>query len=399
MSIISILAITVVAVFCLPVSATIINIPDDYPTIQQGIDASYDGDTVLVQPGTYVENINFNGHNIVLGSLFLTTGDTSHISQTVIDGDSSGSVVTFGGNENSTANITGLTLQNGSNDFGGGIRCPGSSSPLIKNNVIVGNWAEWGGGGIYFESNISMVRRNIIYDNFTYGYGGGVLCLYNSNPTLINNTFSNNFAFWGGGICCMHTSYPIITNTIFWGDSAFADGDEVFGDDASWPTFTYCDIKNNIWPGEGNIDADPMFLDPVNGDFNLITGSPCIDAGDPDTPLDPDNTRADMGALYHNQQVDIKGNDKLLTEISLSQNFPNPFNNSTVIRYKLTQKSQVTIEIYDILGRKVALMIDEQQPAGYHQAVWRDDGYSSGIYFYKLQAGDYVEMKKMTLVK
>ena len=58
-------------------SATVINIPADYATIQAGIDASSDGDTVLVQPGTYVENINFNGHNVVLGSLFLTTGDTS----------------------------------------------------------------------------------------------------------------------------------------------------------------------------------------------------------------------------------------------------------------------------------------------------------------------------------
>ena len=56
-------------------SSTIINIPADYPSIQQGIDAGNNGDTVLVQPGTYYENINFNGHNVTLASLFLTTGD------------------------------------------------------------------------------------------------------------------------------------------------------------------------------------------------------------------------------------------------------------------------------------------------------------------------------------
>ena len=56
---------------------------------------SSDGDTILVQPGTYVENIDFSGRNIVLGSLFLTTGDTTYIAQTIIDGDSSGSVVTI----------------------------------------------------------------------------------------------------------------------------------------------------------------------------------------------------------------------------------------------------------------------------------------------------------------
>ena len=71
------------------VSAATINVPADYAMIQAGINASSNGDTVLVHPGIYVEHINFNWHNIVLGSLFLTTGDTSYISQTIIDGDSS----------------------------------------------------------------------------------------------------------------------------------------------------------------------------------------------------------------------------------------------------------------------------------------------------------------------
>ena len=75
--------------------ATTINIPADYSTIQAGIDASSDGDTVLVAEGTYVENINYNGKNIVVGSLYLTTSDTSYISSTIIDGDQAGSVVTF----------------------------------------------------------------------------------------------------------------------------------------------------------------------------------------------------------------------------------------------------------------------------------------------------------------
>jgi hypothetical protein len=128
-----------VAVFYMSSSATIINVPDDYETIQEGIDASTDGDTVLVQPQTYVENINFNGHNIVLGSLFLTTGDTSYISTTVIDGASSGSVVTFANGENSTAALKGFTVQNGiSIEGGAGILCY-NSSPLIAYNTIRNN--------------------------------------------------------------------------------------------------------------------------------------------------------------------------------------------------------------------------------------------------------------------
>lgn len=70
-----------------------INIPADYPTIQEGTDTASAGDTVLVQPGTYVENINYNGKNIVVGSLTLTTGDTTFISQTIVDGDSSGTLI------------------------------------------------------------------------------------------------------------------------------------------------------------------------------------------------------------------------------------------------------------------------------------------------------------------
>ncbi|MBC8383414.1 MAG: hypothetical protein H8E22_06400, partial [Candidatus Cloacimonetes bacterium] len=72
-----------------------INIPADYSTIQAGINAAIAGDIVLAQPGTYVENINFNGKNITVASLFITTQDTSHISQTIIDGNQNGSVVIF----------------------------------------------------------------------------------------------------------------------------------------------------------------------------------------------------------------------------------------------------------------------------------------------------------------
>jgi len=161
--------ISILAVFAVTISlnATVINIPDDYATIQAGIDASSNGDTVLVQPGIYVENINFNGHNIVLGSLFLTTGDTSYIEQTVIDGDSSGCVVIFTNNEDSTAAIIGLKIQGGFSDLGGGVYCL-SASPKIFRNIITNNSSCWG-GGIYCENSNSLIISNSVLDNVGLG--------------------------------------------------------------------------------------------------------------------------------------------------------------------------------------------------------------------------------------
>ncbi len=88
----------------------------DYTAIQTAIDASTtaDGDTVLVYPGTYTENINYNGKNIVVGSLYLSTQDTSYISSTIIDGNQSGSVVTFENGEGNSAQLIGFKITNGS---------------------------------------------------------------------------------------------------------------------------------------------------------------------------------------------------------------------------------------------------------------------------------------------
>lgn len=109
--------------------ATVINIPADFITIQEGIDNSTNGDTVLVHPGTYVENLTISGKNIVLASLYFIMGDTSYISQTIIDGSYSGNTIRL--LSNSSSLIEGLTIINGGvvnmyiSVYGGNIYCNG----------------------------------------------------------------------------------------------------------------------------------------------------------------------------------------------------------------------------------------------------------------------------------
>ena len=83
----------------------------------------------------------------------------------------------------------------------------------------------------------------------------------------------------------------------------------------------------------------------------------------------------------------------------ISQNYPNPFNAMTVISYNLPEPSTVVIEIYEILGRKVEMLVNEKQPAGYHHVIWDAIDRPSGIYFYRIQAGEYAETRKVVLLK
>ena len=148
-------------------------VPQYYHSIQAAIDASSSGDTVLVSPGTYYENINFNGHNIVVGSLFLTTGDTSYISQTVIDGNQSGTVITFQSGETSSTCLSGFTLTNGQSVDGGGIYCR-YSSPTIGHLVITGNQASNCGAAIFCRDSEAAFQNLRITENDADDKGGGL---------------------------------------------------------------------------------------------------------------------------------------------------------------------------------------------------------------------------------
>ena len=295
-----------------------------FKTIQQGIDASSDGDTVTVAQGTYVENIKFKGKKIVLMST--DASDSGVVAKTIIDGNQAGSVVTFAGTENEMCILSGFTIRNGGADNGGGVYGSGTSA-TIQNNIITGNSATGCGGGLHkcngtirnntiaancaqngggiFDCDgviqCNMILRNealwggglsfcdgtnqnnLVCGNACKGaaefaYGGGLYCC---NGRVQNNTIAGNSAGEGGGLFgCDGT----ILNCIVWGNAATNDA-QLYG--SSSPTYSCIEAWSG--GGEGNIAEDPHFVDPdgpdddpqtfADNDYRLPAGSPCIDTG------------------------------------------------------------------------------------------------------------------------
>jgi hypothetical protein len=208
----------VVLLAAIPLHADIIHVPGDFPTIQLGIDAANEHDTVLVKPGLYAENISVIGCNIVLASLFLTTADTIYIFSTTIDGGLSGPVIMNAGLD-TTAMIVGFTIQNGYSDKGAGIYCDYYSTPIISYNIIRENVATYYGGGVYCRRSEAIIRNNTICENFADYLGGGICC-ENANPEISHNHIMNNTSCFGGGIGCHDISWPTIRSNVIVGNTA-----------------------------------------------------------------------------------------------------------------------------------------------------------------------------------
>ena len=284
-------------------SATILNVPADYPTIQSGVDAAADGDTVLVSYGLYTGpgnvNIDFEGKAIVVMS-------ECGPEVTIIDCDGTcrtgcrGFYLHSGEGPNSV--IQGFTIRNGHVfgawplSTGGGILCDGAS-PTIIGNIVTCNVADGAGGGISFRNSSSVMVGNTIRWNTT-AYDGGGIFAEGSSLVMDRNTIAGNVADKGGGIFCAAVSSATVINSIFWGNEG-APGPSIHKTGGSTVTVTYSDVEGG-WTGEGNFFLPPMFVLWDKRDVRLLWESPCIDAGHPDS-LDPDGTRCDMGAHFFNQ--------------------------------------------------------------------------------------------------
>ena len=241
-------------------------------------------------------------------------------------------------NTSSSPTVTGCTfIDNSAWWNGGGGMCNYSSSPTVTGCAFIDNSADKGSGMYNANISSSPTVSNCIFSgnsadgNFSVGEGGGMSSYYssptvtgctfrgnsavrgggmwntNNSPTVTNCTFSGNLAYdFGGGMYNWFSNNPTVTNCILWSNTASSGGNEIYNN-GGIPIISYCDIEGSGasgggWDsslgsdGGGNIDSDPMFVDPNGPDgvigtdddnFRLLAGSPCIDAGDSNSvPVD-----------------------------------------------------------------------------------------------------------------
>ena len=209
----------------------VLNVPAKYPSIQAAIDSAVPGDTVLVAPGRYYENIRFKGKGVVVASQFLRSRNAADIEKTIIDGSrpahpDTGTVVRFINQEDSTAVLEGFTITGGTGTIwldakdlayfreGGGILCE-LGSPTIRFNHIVDNTA------------VSM-SKNVKGDSLLSAGGGAIRCGY-AEPTITNNVIRGNKGRYGGGVVLFHSA-GIVKNNLIVDNS----GGEDFGGAGLW---------------------------------------------------------------------------------------------------------------------------------------------------------------------
>ena len=282
-----------------------------------------DTDEVVVAPGTYHQAIDFLGKAITLRSsdgaevtIIDGTGFFTHVVQCVsgegpdtvlrgfvitgglapsfgedhgggmLNSESSPTVrqCTFAGNEakwgggmanvNCSPTVIDCAFIGNTAEFGGGMSNT-TADPTVINCTFTANHAVAGaqvgrGGGMYNEDVSDPVVINCGFVGNTATVGAGMANRQQSAPTVINCTFHGNT---GSGMTNNNFSGPLVNNSIFWGNRPTQI------DGASLATVRFSDVQGGF-AGTGNIDADPLFVDPDNGDLRLQPGSPCIDAGD-----------------------------------------------------------------------------------------------------------------------
>ncbi|MHC4696395.1 MAG: hypothetical protein ACYTFA_06610 [Planctomycetota bacterium] len=278
-----------------------------------GNSGSYGGGMDNEQSSPTLTDCTFSGNSATVWGGGMFNGQSS---PTLTDCTFSGNSATgWGGGmlnaNNSCPALTSCTFSENSAGAGGGMLNNNSSSPAVTSCMFSGNSADSGGGLCNVQESAPTVTNCTFSGNSAY-YDGGGMYNFESSPTLANSTFSGNSADAGGGGMYNYTqhsgSHPTVANCVLWGNTA-PTGQQIFDTPGSITTATYSCVQDDdpddgvVYPGEGNIDADPLFVPGPVGCYYLSQTtagdpkqSPCIDVGN-DTAenlgLDTMTTRSD----------------------------------------------------------------------------------------------------------
>ncbi|HHE38195.1 MAG TPA: T9SS type A sorting domain-containing protein [Candidatus Cloacimonetes bacterium] len=400
----------------------------DFLSIEPGTEINIDNSSITIYgllnaEGRDDEQIIFSSDNSWYGLFFNNTEEDNVLNNCLIS-DAAGSAVAI---DDAKVDIINCRIFNNTGtNTGAAIDLNNADDVLIHNNVVTNNSNVGTSGVVRFTGSIPTVTNNIFVNNS--GTTGGVITFKNSSDaTFLNNTIANNLC--DTGMIFIFSSAPVFKNSII------INSGEMFNLINGTPVVVYSCITGG-YGGLGNIDADPMFVNPSDGDgpdfdglsalWHLQEDSPCIDAGHPSSTYndveDPENPgyalypamgtlTNDIGAFGGDGFADfvgIEGNDEI--NESIVQNrinvYPNPFNPFTNISLRLNSQDRqlpVSLGVYNIKGQLVKSIINKETVTNY---VYRWNGKdnsnkttSSGIYFIKLKTNSSVALRKIILMK
>ncbi|MDT3697735.1 MAG: choice-of-anchor Q domain-containing protein [Ignavibacterium sp.] len=243
---------------------------------------------------------------------------------------------------------------------------------VVENNLIITD--HWHGISFYGAINCKIINNTVIDNNNSPNPDPWIMVNNHKNGTpssgvIVRNNIATDFSLTGG-----YTADHNIEITM-----------------------------NN---------ASTYFVNTTggNGDYHLNATSPAIDAGigdeapniDKDGVVRPQGNDFDIGCYEFNNASGVTETNNP-ESFQLFQNYPNPFNPSTIIQYQVSSISHVSLKVYDILGNEIATLVDEYLPAGSYEVEFSPESSikypATGIYFYQLKAGKFIQTKKMLLIK
>lgn len=430
----------------------ILSVPKSYPTISSALLAALDGDSILVAPGIYVENINLSQSSISLTIKSDKGPDSTIIKPSTnnpilnIWHTGKGKKVTISGFSFTQSNSSGVVVataydaqillynckvyKNKTAGSGGGISSSGNVT--ISNCIINENFAVQYGGGVFLTDGSQLINC-IVSNNSVDTDGGGIYCTGKTkiiNCSIVKNEHNTGGRYGAGIAMSAYLDSVLIMNSVIWGNKTFTAG---------WGSKCIYKFNGNLVFYNNYIDesvtskisresstiltSDDPFSNYSNNIFSPHNKSKLINNGIkeisfyeylvkcPDQDIkgfwrSKTDNYVDIGALESETPfVGVEENIVMIpSACKLLQNYPNPFNPSTTIEYQISQPSNVKINIYDVAGRLVKEIVNEQRNTGNYSIVWNGkdnsgDNVSSGTYFYQIQSGEYLIAKKMILLK